>query len=70
MCIRDRVEELRRVGTAFVVLEQDERQARRLRDRGYDVVFGALDEQPGMLSGVEAAQALITNCLLYTSRCV
>lgn len=55
------VEELRRVGTAFVVLEQDERQARRLRDRGYDVVFGALDEQPGMLSGVEAAQALITN---------
>jgi voltage-gated potassium channel Kch len=36
-------------------------QARRLRDRGYDVVFGSLDEQPGMLAGVEAAQALITN---------
>jgi voltage-gated potassium channel len=55
------IEELRRVGTAVVVLEQDERQARRLRDRGYDVVFGALDEQPGMLAGVERAQALITN---------
>ncbi|MBE2257404.1 MAG: NAD-binding protein [Rhodobacteraceae bacterium] len=55
------VEELRRVGTAFVILEQDERQARRLRDRGYDVVFGTLDEQPGILAGVEAAQALITN---------
>ncbi|MBL8425362.1 MAG: Trk K+ transport system NAD-binding subunit [Candidatus Accumulibacter regalis] len=55
------VEELRRVGTAFVILEQDERQARRLRDRGYDVVFGSLDEQPGMLAGVETAQALITN---------
>lgn len=55
------VEELRRVGTAFVILEQDERQARRLRDRGYNVVFGTLDEQPGMLDGIEAAQALITN---------
>ncbi|NMQ29780.1 hypothetical protein E4Q23_19640 [Candidatus Accumulibacter phosphatis] len=55
------IEELRRVGTAVVVLEQDERQARRLRDRGYDVVFGALDEQPRMLAGVERAQALITN---------
>jgi hypothetical protein len=55
------VEELRHVGTAFVILEQDERQARRLRERGYEVVFGALDEQPGMLAGVEKAQALITN---------
>jgi voltage-gated potassium channel len=55
------VEELRHVGTAFVILEQDERQARRLRERGYEVVFGSLDEQPGMLAGVETAQALITN---------
>ncbi|MCP5228083.1 NAD-binding protein [Accumulibacter sp.] len=55
------IEELRRVGMAFVILEQDERQARRLRDRGYDVVFGSLDEQPGILAGVEAARALITN---------
>ncbi|WP_313950836.1 NAD-binding protein [Accumulibacter sp.] len=55
------IEELRRVGTGFVILEQDERQARRLRDRGYEVVFGALDEQPGLLAGVETAQALITN---------
>jgi len=55
------VEELRHVGTAFVILEQDERQARRLRDRGYEVVFGSLDEQPEMLAGVETAQALITN---------
>ena len=55
------IEELRRVGMAFVILEQDERQARRLRDRGYDVVFGSLEEQPGILAGVEAARALITN---------
>ena len=55
------VEELRRVGTSLVILEQDEGQARRLRMRGYDVVFGTLDEQPGILSGIEAATALITN---------
>lgn len=55
------VDELRRVGTPFVILEQDERQARRLRDRGYNVIFGSLDEQPGILAGVETAQALITN---------
>ena len=54
------IEELRRVGTPFVVLEEDEPLARSLRDRGYRVVVGDLDEDPALLDGVEQAKALVT----------
>jgi Trk K+ transport system NAD-binding subunit len=55
------VEELTRVGTPFVLLEQDEPLARSLRNRGYQVVLGNLDDQPDLLSGVGPARALVTN---------
>ena len=55
------IEELRRVGTPFVILEEDETLARSLRDRGYQVVIGKLEEDLAVLSGIEQAQALITN---------
>jgi len=55
------IEELRRVGTPFVILEQDVELGRRLRDRGFPVVVGQLDEDAGLLRGVERAQALVTD---------
>ena len=55
------IEELRRVGTPFVVLEQDLGLARRLHDRGYPVVVGKLEEDAGLLKGVERAKALVTD---------
>ncbi len=55
------IEELRRVGEPFVILEQDVELARRLHDRGYPVVVGNLEEDVGLLQGVERARALITD---------
>jgi Trk K+ transport system NAD-binding subunit len=55
------VEELRRVGAPFVILEQDPTMGRGLADRGYRVVLGQLDEDPGLLAGVERARALVTS---------
>ncbi|MFO1432008.1 MAG: NAD-binding protein [Candidatus Competibacteraceae bacterium] len=55
------LEELQQLGSAFVILEEDMLLARSLRDRGYAVVFGNLDEDPGILTGVEQAQAVVTN---------
>ncbi len=55
------IEELRRVGAPFVILEQDADLARRLHDRGYPVVVGNLEEDVGLLQGVEHARALITD---------
>ena len=55
------VEELQRVSTPFVILEQDVALARSLRDRGYPVVVGKLDEDSALLSGVEHARALVTD---------
>ncbi len=55
------VEELRRARVPFVILEEDDAIARKLRDREYDVVFGTLDEQADLLAGVQAARALVTN---------
>jgi len=55
------LEEFQRVGAAFVIFEEDMALARSLRDRGYPVVFGALDEDPGVLAGVERAQAVVAN---------
>ncbi len=54
------IEELQRVATPFVILEEQETLARSLRDRGFPVVVGNLDEDPDLLEGVENAQALVT----------
>ncbi|MBL8251262.1 MAG: NAD-binding protein [Candidatus Competibacter sp.] len=55
------LEEFQRLQTGFVILEEDMALARSLRDRGYPVVFGNLDEDPEILAGVEQAQAIVTN---------
>ncbi|MBL8491606.1 MAG: NAD-binding protein [Rhodocyclaceae bacterium] len=55
------VVELGRAGIPMVVLEQDDALARSLRDRGYDVVAGNLEEQANLLEGVAKARALVTN---------
>ncbi|HRX71402.1 MAG: NAD-binding protein [Candidatus Competibacteraceae bacterium] len=55
------LEELQRVGSTFVIFEEDLLLARSLRDRGYPVVFGNLDEDPEILAGVNEAQAVVTN---------
>jgi Trk K+ transport system NAD-binding subunit len=55
------IEELRRLGTPFVILEQDPELGRRLHDRGYPVVVGNLEEDAGMLRGIDRASALVTD---------
>jgi hypothetical protein len=50
------IEELRRVVTPTVILEQDEPLARSLRERRCAVVVGSLNEDPAVLSGVERAR--------------
>lgn len=55
------VDELQRVGTPFVILEQDPVAARRLEDRGFPVVVGTLDQDTDLLAGVARARALFTN---------
>ena len=55
------VDELKRAGTPFVVLEQDPAAARSLEDRGFPVVVGTLDQDPDLLAGVAPARALFTN---------
>jgi voltage-gated potassium channel len=54
------VEELRRVAIPFVILEQNEPLARSLRDRGYEVVLGSLEERADLLAG-KPARAPMTN---------
>ena len=49
------------VKSPFVIFEEDMAQARSLRDRGYNVVFGKLAEDPSALSRVEQARALVCN---------
>ncbi len=53
------LEQFRRTDSPFVILEDDMDKARRLRDRGYDVVFGKLAENPSVLAGVHEARALV-----------
>jgi Trk K+ transport system NAD-binding subunit len=68
------LEEFQRLGSSFVILEEDIALARSLRDRGYQVVFGNLDDDQTVLSGVKEARAVVTNgddhanatCILMT----
>ncbi|MCP5196003.1 MAG: NAD-binding protein [Gammaproteobacteria bacterium] len=61
------LEEFQRVGSAFVIFEEDLLLARSLRDRGYPIVFGNLDEDPRVLAGVTQARAVVTNADDYAS---
>ncbi len=55
------LEELQRIGSPFVIFEEDALLARNLRDRGYPVVLGQIDEDREGLVGVEQARAVVTN---------
>ncbi len=48
-------------GTPFVILEEDMQVARNLRDRGYNVVFGKMADDPAVLTNVAQAQAVVAN---------
>lgn len=53
--------EFKNKGTSFVILEEDMEVARNLRDRGYDVVFGKMADDPAVLAHVASAQAVVAN---------
>jgi hypothetical protein len=59
--IESLLEEFNSANSLFVILEENMALARSLRDRGYNVVFGKLSEDPSVLISVKEAQAVVTN---------
>lgn len=59
--IESLVVEFASANSPFVIFEEDMTLARSLRDRGYNVVFGKLAEDPSVLARVEQARAVVTN---------
>ncbi|TRZ91229.1 MAG: hypothetical protein D4R84_14610 [Rhodocyclaceae bacterium] len=59
--IESLLEEFNSTHSPFVIFEEDMALARNLRDRGYNVVFGQLAEDPSVLMPVKQAQAVVTN---------
>ncbi|WP_342618019.1 NAD-binding protein [Rhodoferax sp. GW822-FHT02A01] len=55
------LDEFKNKGTPFVILEEDMEVARNLRDRGYEVVFGKLADDPAVLTNVAQAKAVVAN---------
>jgi len=55
------LEEFTSTNSPFVIFEEDMALARNLRDRGYQVVFGKLAEDPSVLARVKQAKAVVTN---------
>ncbi len=55
------LEEFQQAQSAFVIFEEDLALARNLRDRGYPVVVGQLDEDPQVLTGIDQARAIVAN---------
>ena len=55
------VDEFKRNNSPFVIFEEDMELARNLRDRGYNVVFGKLADDPKALLRVKQARAVVTN---------
>ena len=53
------IEDFKRAGSPFVILEEDMELARTLRDRGYDVVYGKPAADPAVLAGVGHARAVV-----------
>jgi Trk K+ transport system NAD-binding subunit len=47
--------------TPFVIFEEDVEVARNLRDRGFNVVFGKLADDPSVLANVREARAVVAN---------
>ena len=59
--IESLLEEFKRTESPFVIFEEDMELARNLRDRGYNVVFGKLAEDPSVLARVKQARAVVSN---------
>jgi Trk K+ transport system NAD-binding subunit len=59
--IESLLDEFKNKGTPFVILEEDMEVARNLRDRGFDVVFGKLADDPAVLRNVAQASAVVAN---------
>ena len=59
--IESLLDEFKAKGTPFVILEEDMELARTLRDRGYNVVFGKLADDPSVLANVAQASAVVAN---------
>ncbi|RFO98388.1 hypothetical protein DIC66_00330 [Rhodoferax lacus] len=59
--IESLLDEFKSKGTPFVILEEDMEVARNLRDRGFDVVFGKLADDPSVLANVAKANAVVAN---------
>lgn len=59
--IESLLEEFNSKGSPFVIFEEDMPLARKLRDRGFEVVFGNLAEEPGAFAGVQHARAIVAN---------
>jgi len=59
--IESLLDEFGSMHSPFVIFEEDMALARNLRDRGYNVVFGKLGEDPAALAGVDKAQAVVAN---------
>jgi Trk K+ transport system NAD-binding subunit len=61
LAIEPLLEEFNRTNSPFVIFEEDMTTARNLRDRGYNVVFGQLAEDPSVLLPVTLARAVVAN---------
>ncbi|MFZ4538081.1 MAG: potassium channel family protein [Propionivibrio sp.] len=59
--IESLLEEFKRTNTPFVIFEEDMTLARSLRDRGYDVVYGKMADDPATVARVKQARAVVTN---------
>jgi Trk K+ transport system NAD-binding subunit len=59
--IESLLEEFVSAQSPFVIFEEDMVLARNLRDRGYDVVFGKLADDPQVLARVDQARAVVTS---------
>lgn len=59
--IESLLEEFNNTNNPFVIFEEDMALARSLRDRGYNVVFGKLADDPSVLARVQQARAVVTN---------
>jgi Trk K+ transport system NAD-binding subunit len=59
--IESLVVEFDSANSPFVILEENMVLARSLRDRGYNVVFGKLSEDPSVLERIHEARAVVAN---------
>ena len=61
LAIESLLDEFKRTGEPFVIFEEDTKVARNLRDRGYNVVFGQLADDPSSMARVKRARAVVAN---------